>query len=237
MTTDDVNEDHAAAWLDSSPPQSPQSEGELPLPSGSEHAKSSSSPAHSDSEDSDDLPPLGQAGPQLEAPPHLKRKYSRRTKAYDPRRDPNCDPDGLGIPLDTSGPTGDISPVRGTKEEQKAKRTKISQAKRAQTMAVKREKQAEEVASADAQAEAKAEQARTLTDEVQKELQGLLDSLRKKGITLQHLMNFVFNPKYSQEVVRWDEFLSKEGAVEELLNFLVHTNKMTTDRVYEWAVS
>jgi hypothetical protein len=143
----------------------------------------------------------------------------------------------MGIPLDTSGPTGDISPVRGTKEEQKAKRMKISQGKRAQTMAIKREKQAEEVALAAAQAEVIAEQARTLTDEVQKELQGLLESLREKGITLQHLMNFIFNPKYSQGVVRWDEFLSKEGAVEELLNFLVHTNKMTTDRMYEWAIS
>jgi hypothetical protein len=82
MTTDEVNEDHDTAWLDSSPPPSPQSEGELPLLSGSERAESigpepslhlqSSSPTHGDSGNSDDSSSSGQAGPQLGPPAHVK---------------------------------------------------------------------------------------------------------------------------------------------------------------------
>jgi hypothetical protein len=177
-------------------------------------------------------------GPTKDTKARGAPRYSQ-SRYKDPKRDPKRDPDGLG-PLDTSGPNIDTTPIlKGPKTKVKKQHMEAGQKQRARTLAKKQEEAA--AAAAELQhpihsSSISCPDSSGISELTKQHIESLLVSLNERDIDLQDFLAYIFNKKYNQGVVRWEQFLSRDGAVEELFDNIVNSNKTTDTRVQAWAV-
>jgi len=121
--------------------------------------------------------------------------------------------------LPSSGPIRS-SPIVGNKDEKATHRKMKANKKQAATIAKKQQEQRE-----------------LLKEQWKADLDEVLDLLRAKNRRFGDLMEYVFDPQYSQGHVRWHEYLVNAGSTTNVLNWwMLQKGSTVRQEVSTWAI-